>query len=75
MTLEELRKIVHASPFQPFTIYLADSTSIRIPHPDFIAIPSAGRTVVVYREGERAHTVVDLLLATKLEVSSAQSAS
>lgn len=69
MTLEEVRSTVHAAPFQPFTMYLADGSSLRIPHQDFIAIPTSGRTVVVYPEGARAHTVVDLLLVTKLEMS------
>jgi hypothetical protein len=76
MTLEEVRSIVHAAPFQSFAMHLADGSSIRIPHPGFIAIPAAGRTVAVYKEGERSHTIVDLLLVTKLEASgSAQSTS
>jgi hypothetical protein len=75
MTLEEVRSVVHAAPFQSFAMHLAGG-SFRIPHPDFIAIPAAGRTVAVYKEGERSHTIVDLLLVTKLEVSgSAQSTS
>jgi hypothetical protein len=45
MTLEEVRSVVHAAPFQSFAMHLADGSSIRIPHPDFIAIPAAGRTM------------------------------
>jgi hypothetical protein len=57
-------------------MYLANGSSIRVPHPDFIAIPEAGRTVALYKEGARAHTIVDLLLVTGLVVnSSTQSAS
>ncbi len=69
MTLEEVRSAVHTAPFRSFTMYLADGTSIRVPHPDFIALPEAGRTVTIYAEGARAHTVVDLLLVTKLEMN------
>lgn len=76
MTLEEVRSVVDAAPFQSFAMHLADGESIRIPHPDFIAIPAAGRTVAVSKEGERSYAIVDLLLVTKLEVSgSAQSTS
>ena len=76
MTLEEVRKAVHAVPFQSFTMYLADGTSIRVPHPDFIALPAAGRTVAIYGENERAHSIIDLLLVTKLGASEpSQSAS
>jgi hypothetical protein len=75
MTLEEVRSLVHAAPFQSFNMFLADGSFIRVPHPDFIAIPGAGCTVALYKEGERAHTIVDLLLVTKLVVNgSAQSA-
>jgi hypothetical protein len=75
MTLDEVRSLVHAAPFQSFDMYLADGSFIRIPHPDFIAIPAAGRAVALYKVGERAHTIVDLLLVTKLVVNgSAQSA-
>lgn len=76
MTLEEVRKAVHAVPFQSFTMYLADGTSIRVPHPDFIALPAAGRTVAIYAENERAHSIIELLLVRKLGASeSSQSAS
>jgi hypothetical protein len=76
MTLDEVRSLVHAAPFQSFDMHLADRRSIRVPHPDFIAIPDAGRTVALYKEGERAHTIVDLLLVTKLVVNgSTQNAS
>jgi hypothetical protein len=75
MTLEEVRSLVHTAPFQSFDMFLADGSFIRVPHPDFIAIPAAGRTVALYKEGERAHTIVDLLLVTRLVVNgSAQSA-
>lgn len=76
MTLEEVRSLVHAAPFRSFDMHLADGSAIRVPHPDFIAIPAAGRTVALYKEGERAHTIVDLLLVTRLVVNgSTQSAS
>ena len=76
MTLEEVRSLVHAAPFQSFDMHLADGSSIRVPHPDFIAIPASGRTVALYKEGARAHTIVDLLLVTKLVANgSTQSAS
>lgn len=76
MTLEEVRKSVHTVPFHSFTMYLADGTSVRIPHPDFIAMPTEGRTVVLYAENERAHSLIDLSLVTELESSgSSQNAS
>lgn len=68
MTIEEVRSLLHAVPFQPFTIHLADGSTFDVPHSDFIALPSAGRTIVGYAPDARSHTVIDLLLVTKLDV-------
>jgi hypothetical protein len=60
MILEEVRSVVPAASFHSFALHLANGSSIRIPHADFI----------------RSHTIVDLFLVTKLEVSgSSQSTS
>jgi hypothetical protein len=72
MILEEMRTVVHATSYRPFNMHLADGSLVRVPHPDFIALPGTGRTVIAYKEGERAHTAVDLLLVTKLEVDGSQ---
>ena len=68
MTIEELRKIVHATPFQPFVMHIADGRAVRVPHPDFIAIGGHGRTVIVTTEDETLWNLVDLLLVTDVEV-------
>ena len=38
MKPQELRDLVHASPFKPFRLHLADGKDLRIPHPDFILV-------------------------------------
>src|SRR5437867_4287219 len=38
----DIRKLVHASPFVPFTIHLADGGQLRVSTVDHIAIPPAG---------------------------------
>jgi hypothetical protein len=68
MTVEELRKIVHTSPFQPFTMHLADGKSVRVPHPDFIGIGGQGRSVIVISQDGTLWNLVDLLLVTDVEV-------
>lgn len=74
MTIEEVRKLVHRAPFQPFTVHLADGSSVLVPHPDFIALSGAGRTVVVTAPDSSSFEIIDLLLATKLEIHGAQPA-
>ena len=68
MTIDELRKIVHAVPFQPFRLHLADGRAVQVPHPDFIAIGGQGRTVIVTSQDETLWNLVDLVLVTDIEV-------
>ena len=75
MTIDELRKIVHATPFQPFKLRLADGRTISVPHPDFIAMGGQGRTVIVTTQDETLWNLVDLLLVTDVEVEGAAPAS
>lgn len=68
MTVDQLRKCLHAVPFRPFVIYMADGRRLRVEHPEFVAISPTGRTAQVYANGEDAATCVDLLLVTALKV-------
>ena len=38
MKAQDFRDLVHARPFKPFRLHLADGKSLRIPHPDFILV-------------------------------------
>lgn len=70
MKLERLREVMHAAPFQPFTIHVADGRALPVPHPDFIAIMGAGRSIVVTSPTEKmpSYSIVDVPLITELEV-------
>ncbi len=49
MTVERIRKVMAAQPFEPFTINLSDGRSFRIGHPDFIAVPPRrGATIMFF---------------------------
>jgi hypothetical protein len=67
MTIEQLRQVLHATPFQPFTIHLADGREMRVPHREFVAQSPSGRTIIVYHEDE-SFSIIDLLLVTELKV-------
>jgi hypothetical protein len=67
MTIEQLRTIHQATPFQPFTIHLADGRSLNVPHREFLSHSPSGRTVIVFGDDD-SFSVVDLLLVTELEV-------
>jgi hypothetical protein len=67
MTIEKIRDLYHAQPFQPFIIHLADGRGIPVHHRDFMATAPSGRTVIVYQPDD-SHNIIDLLLVTDLEV-------
>ena len=68
MTINQIRKLHQAKPFQPFRINLADSRSLVVAHSELLAINEGGRTVIVVTGDENLYEVVDLLLVTSLEV-------
>jgi hypothetical protein len=53
---------------------MADGRTFSIPHPDFLSVSPAGRTVVVYHPDDSV-SIIDLLLMTELELSPPSSAS
>ena len=69
MTIEQLRNVHHAEPFQPFTIHLADGRNFLVPHRDFLSHSPTGRTIIVHHQDD-SFSILDLLLVTELEVHS-----
>jgi hypothetical protein len=67
MTIEQLRNLYNAQPFQPFTMHLADGRAIPVMHREFMASAPSGRTVTVYQPDDTMN-VIDLLLVTDVEV-------
>ena len=67
MTIEQLREAVHARPFRPFTISLADGRRFRVRSPEYILLPpKAQRTFIVAESGED-YRIIDLLLVTSID--------
>jgi len=63
----DIRKLVHALPFVPFTIHLADGGQLRVPTVDHIAVPPAGGRVFVFGDDER-YDVLSALLISRITV-------
>ena len=59
----DIRKLVHAEPFVPFTIHLADGGQLRVPTVDHIAVPPAGGRVFVFGDDERYDVLSGLLIS------------
>jgi hypothetical protein len=70
MTIDQIRRLHRAQPFQPFRIHLADSRSLDVTHPEVLAISEPGRTISVAWDG--AFEIIDLLLVVSLELLNGQ---
>jgi len=52
MTVNEIREVVRAQPFRPFTIYMDDGTSYTIEHPDGVLLGNFVAIVAIPHSGE-----------------------
>jgi hypothetical protein len=68
MTIDKIRSLYLAEPFQPFVIHLADGRNVSVVSREFISTVPSGRTVVVSDPDDHVH-IIDLLLVTDLEVT------
>ncbi|MHB1422185.1 MAG: hypothetical protein ACYC3I_03095 [Gemmataceae bacterium] len=66
MTIEQLRQLHLARPFQPFDIHLTDGRALSVEHPEFLAQSASGRTIAV-SDPDGVLEIVDLLLVVRLE--------
>jgi hypothetical protein len=65
--LKDLRDVMHARPFRPFWLCLADGRKLHVAHPDYIAVSPTGRGVTVYSpDPEGGLEIADLLLVTRI---------
>ena len=67
MTIEQVRRLYEAQPFQPFVMHMADGRNLPVVHREFLVLSPSGRTVIVYQPDE-SFNIVDLLLVTDLEL-------
>ena len=74
MTIEQLRDVFNAQPFQPFVMHLADGRAIPVHHRESIMSAPSGRTITVYQPDDTLN-IIDLLLVTDLEIKPAANGS
>jgi hypothetical protein len=61
-----IRQLLHATPFRPFIIRMADGTVHRVDHPDFVLASSEAPQVVIEAiNGDM--TYLSVLLITSVE--------
>ena len=68
MHADAIKQLLHASPFRPFTVYLASEKSFAVPHQDFALLTPKGRTLVVSQIDKEAVDLLDVALIARVEV-------
>ena len=69
MHVETIQEILHAQPFQPFTVHTVSGESYLVDHPDFVSLTRGGRSIYLNipgGEGERVR-IVDTALIERVE--------
>ena len=67
MNIEDIRSHFEARPFRPTTIRIADGRSVRVDHPEFIAVSTEDETFVVHESGGRWR-IIDTDAVTELSI-------
>ncbi len=67
MTISAICEAHEARPFRPFVLVMADGSHVSVRHPEALAHPHGGRTIVVF-EGPDDFRMIDLLLVTTIEM-------
>lgn len=66
--LSQLRQLLAARPFRPFTVCVSDGRRLFVPHWEFAHVGPGGSTVIVYLTGD-AFDIVSPLHITRLELA------
>ena len=74
MKADEIRKLLHQSPFRPFVVHVADGGRLLVKHEDYVALAPSGREMLVYRHDRPDdYQVVEIMLITRLEITTRNS--
>lgn len=73
MTAAELKQLLHASPFRPFTAYLPGDRPFLIKQTGFAALSPTGHTLIVFHSDDDAFDILDVPLIARLEVHAPES--
>ncbi len=69
MAPDQLRKVLHAVPFRPFTVEIAGQRRISVKHTDYAQLSPAGRTLVAFSDDDDAAEIIDVFLITSLSLA------
>jgi hypothetical protein len=68
MSPDELRDLLHADPFRPFTVCLGCDCALRIADPEFAALTPEGQTLIIAEGLNGAVEVAEVALIAGVEI-------
>ena len=71
MHADDLKHLLHSTPFRPFTLFLPSEKSFHVPHQDFAWLTPKGRTLVVAADNGNAVDLLDVGMITRVEAQEA----
>jgi len=69
MRPDELKQLLHASPFRPFTVFLPSEKPFAVLHQDFAWLTPRGKTLVVAVADKEAVDLLDVAMIARVEVT------
>jgi hypothetical protein len=66
MSPDQLRQLHAARPFKPIELFLADSRSLTVNHPEQLSFSQSGRTIAVARPDDTIE-IVDMILVVSIK--------
>lgn len=70
MTVEKIRSLLRATPFQSFEVHTPDGRAFQVPHPDFAMLSGTGRLLHVARPESDQEDIIDIALITDIAIPS-----
>ena len=67
MTIQKIRELRHAEPFNPFVLHLPDGRNVAVEHPDFMALSPRGRLMSVFQL-DGSESLIDVMLVSDVTV-------
>jgi hypothetical protein len=64
---DEIRKLLRARPFVPFTVHLPEGRAVQVTHADFALLSPNGRTLLAY-DADESFNMIDVMLIGSIEV-------
>ena len=61
--IDNVRQLINAEPFVPFTIHTADGSTLRVPTVDHVAVTPGAKRIFVFNDNGSYEVLSPLLIA------------